>query len=83
MGWTPSRSKDKVDRDAVGATRFDPWQSRPDRRMRRQRALGSRRSIMVWLAAFALLALGYAYGTQLATAGWRVLAQLFPGLGAG
>jgi hypothetical protein len=38
---------------------------------------------MVWLAVFAVLALGYAYGTQLATAGWRVLAQLFPGLGAG
>jgi hypothetical protein len=62
--------------------RFDPWQGRPDRQVRR-RALGSRRALMVWLAVFALLALGYAYGTQFATAGWRALAQLFPVLGTG
>lgn len=82
MGWTPSRSKRKAGRTPVGSPRFDPWQGRPDRQVRR-RTLGRSRALMVWLAVFAVLAVGYAYGTQLATAGWRVLAQLFPGLGAG
>jgi hypothetical protein len=82
MGWTPSRSKRKAGRTQVGSPRFDPWQGRPDRQVRR-RTLGRSRALMVWLAVFAVLALGYAYGSQFATAGWRVLTQLFPRLGAG
>ena len=83
MGWTPSNSETEADRGSVGATRFDPWQNRPDRPARRQRAFSGRRTLLVWLAVFAVLVVGYTYGDDLAAAGWRILARVFPRLNAG
>ena len=83
MGWTPSNSETEADRGSVGVTRFDPWQNRPDRPVRRQRAFSRRRALLVWLAVFAVLVVGYTYHDDLAVAGWRTLARLFPGLSAG
>jgi hypothetical protein len=64
-------------------TRFDPWQNRPDRPVRPQRAFSRRRALTVWLAVLVFLVVGYAYRDDLAAAGWRTLASLLPGLGAG
>ena len=83
MGWTPSNSKTEANRGSVGVTRFDPWRNRPDRPVRRQQSLTSRRALLVWLAVFAVLVVGYTYHDDLAVAGWRTLARLFPGLSAG
>lgn len=83
MGWTPSSSDTEADRGSVGVTRFDPWQNRPDRRAQRQRAFRGQRALLVWLAAFAVLVVGYTYHDDLATAAWGILARVFPGLNVG
>ena len=72
MGWTPSGSKRGAKRRLVGATRFDPWQKRPDRPLRRLRALGRGRALLVWLAVLAVLMAAYSYRDDLAAAGWRL-----------
>ena len=83
MGWIPSNSQTEADRGSVGATRFDPWQNRPDRPVWRQRAFGRPRALLVWLAAFAVLVAGYTYHDNLTVAAWRILSGLYPGLSAG
>ena len=83
MGWTPSSSDTEADRGSVALTRFDPWQNRPDRRLWRPRTFTGQRALLVWLAAFGALVVGYSYHDDLATAGWRILARVFPGLNAG
>ena len=83
MGWTPSGSKAGEQQSSVEPTRFDPWQNRPDRPVRRQRAFSRPRALLVWLTVLAVLVVGYTYHDDLAVAGWRTLARLFPGLSAG
>lgn len=79
MGWTPANSKPEADRGSVGVTRFDPWQHRPDRPVRRQRALGARRTLLVWMAVFAVLVVGYTYYDDLAAAAQSLLASVVSG----
>lgn len=81
MGWIPSNSE--AERGSVGVTRFDPWQNRPDRRAQRQRAFSRPRALLVWLAAFAVLVVGYTYHDDLAAAALGILARVFPGLNVG
>ena len=83
MGWAPSNSETEANRGSVGVMRFDPWQNRPDRHARQQRAFSRPRALLVWLAVFAVLVVGYIHRDELAVAGWRSLARLFPGLSAG
>jgi hypothetical protein len=51
-------------------TRFDPWQNRPDRFATRSRHRSNDlRSLLVWLAVFAALVVGYTYRAQLFATG--------------
>jgi hypothetical protein len=59
-------------------TRFDPWQNRPARRTWRQRPFSSRRALLVWSVAFAILVVGYTYRDDLAATAWLILARLSP-----
>jgi hypothetical protein len=72
-----------ADRGSAAVTRFDPWQNRPDRPLWRRPGFSRPRALLIWLAAFAVLVIGYAYRDNLAAAGWRILAGFYPGSGAG
>jgi hypothetical protein len=51
-------------------TRFDPWQNRPDRPAARSwRRSNDLRSLLIWLAIFAALVVGYTYRAQLFATG--------------
>ena len=72
MGWTQSGWKRGAKRSLVRATRFDPWQNRPDRPVRRLRTLGRGRALLVWLAVLAVLMAADSYRDNLAAVGWRL-----------
>lgn len=73
MGWTPSGSRSRERRSSVEAARFDPWQNRPDRAVRRRKAGNGRRAALVWLAVFAVLVAAYTYHDDLGAVGWRLV----------
>ena len=73
MGWTPSGSKTGDQRSSVEAARFDPWQNRPDRAVRRRGGSNRWRAALVWLAVFAVLVAAYTYHDDLGAVGWRLV----------
>lgn len=79
MGWTPSRSRTETDRGPVAATRFDPWQNRPDRPGRRLQWSGRGRALLVWLAVGAALMVAYRYHGELAAVGQHISSLLSQG----
>ena len=80
MGWKPTHRGAEAGERRVAAARFDSWQNRPDRR---QRPARGGRALLAWFALLAVLALGYAYGGELALAGWNAVARLLPELRTG
>lgn len=71
MGWTPRRTR-------PGPDRFDAWQNRPDRPgwQAGRRGSGWVRTALIWLAAFALLAIGHRYGDVVVRAAEQALTDL-------
>jgi hypothetical protein len=50
--------------------RFDPWQNRPDRPApRSRRRPNNLRNLLIWLAIFAALVVGYTYRATLLAGG--------------
>ena len=62
-------------------TRFDPWQNRPERPVRRQRAFSRPRALLVWLAVFAVVVAGRPEGDFALAQDLRGLLLMAAGVG--